>query len=112
MVKVESLHKIADHKSLIRFSVIDSGLGIDEGFQKQIFQAFDQGDPLTNKSGTGLGLSISKRLVDFMHGSMGIESTPSKGSTFWFDIPLAEADHFEKNQQAASEEKVIQLKNF
>ena len=74
----------------VRFSVIDTGCGIAEQDREKIFQKFGQvGSPLTRQStGTGLGLAISKELADMLAGSVGFDSKPDTGTTFWLDIPL------------------------
>ncbi len=84
-----------DNASIYRFSVRDTGVGIDEDQQALIFDSFAQADVSTTREygGTGLGLSISKQLVELMGGSIGLDSGIGKGSTFWFEIPLSAIDH-------------------
>jgi len=74
------------------FSVRDSGIGIALEQQPKIFQRFVQADDdiQSRYGGNGLGLSITQRLVELMGGHIGFESTPGRGSTFWFTLPLME----------------------
>ena len=75
------------------FAIEDTGIGIPKDRQDAIFDSFTQAEGATYRKfgGTGLGLTISKRLVDLMHGTMGMESQPKKGSVFWFELNLAPA---------------------
>jgi len=80
--------------------VQDQGRGIPGSHHEAIFQRFQQVEAADSrqKSGTGLGLAIARAIVDQHGGSIGVESTVGKGSTFWFRIPLAglaEAPHDE-----------------
>lgn len=72
----------------IRISVTDDGNGLTEEQQNYLFQAFKRFD--TRKEGIGLGLFITKKLVELMGGTIGVTSEINKGSTFWFDLALAE----------------------
>ncbi len=76
----------------LRIKVIDTGRGIPPEMMHKLFIPFMRFDPETaNIEGTGLGLALSKRLMEAMGGTLGVESTVGQGSTFWVDLPLAEA---------------------
>ncbi len=71
-------------------SVADTGLGIAEADQQKIFEEFQQaeGSSTWKKGGTGLGLSIAKRIIELQGGRIWVESSPGKGSTFRFTLPV------------------------
>ena len=77
----------------LRFEVLDDGVGIDASQLDIIFDPFEQvGDTARRAGGTGLGLAISRQLVRQMGGDVKVESTPGRGSRFWFDVPMPVVD--------------------
>ncbi|PCJ16216.1 MAG: hypothetical protein COB02_16840 [Candidatus Cloacimonadota bacterium] len=84
------LNKQSEQEVSLTFSVTDSGIGIPFERQDAIFQSFTQVDGSTTRKygGTGLGTTISKQLTELMGGTIGIQSEPGIGSTFFFSIPL------------------------
>jgi two-component system phosphate regulon sensor histidine kinase PhoR len=75
-----------------RVEIVDTGPGIEQRHQPRLFERFYRvdGGRSRDMGGTGLGLSIVKHLVEAMSGSVGVETTPGKGSLFWFTLPLSE----------------------
>ena len=73
-----------------RFSVSDSGIGMDKEVAERIFVPFHQADASTTRrfGGTGLGLAICRELAHSMNGEVWVESQPNHGSTFHVDLPL------------------------
>lgn len=76
-------YKVLDKS--IRIEVEDTGIGIKPEFLDSIFERFYKMDSFTQ--GTGLGLTICKTIVEALHGNIGVESEPGKGSCFWFTLP-------------------------
>jgi PAS domain S-box-containing protein len=92
-LRIELLQPLltSENKVRLKFSVIDTGIGIKADKQTRIFEAFAQEDSSTTKKygGTGLGLTISNQLLDLMGSHLQLESTPGLGSTFCFDLTAA-----------------------
>lgn len=80
------------HGGELRFSVQDTGCGMDDKDRERIFTAFERLENARNIPGFGLGLTISYRLVSQMGGNIRVESRPGEGSTFIVILPLRQAD--------------------
>lgn len=87
IIKVKA-HQRDNDSIKIRFSVIDTGIGINKEQQEAIFEPFTQASSSTTRmyGGTGLGLAIVKRLLTLFNSKINLESTVGVGSSFWFDI--------------------------
>jgi signal transduction histidine kinase len=76
----------------VRFSVRDEGIGIPIDAQAHIFERFHRADPNMTRGvgGTGLGLYIAREIIEHMDGRIWVSSREGEGSTFAFDLPVAE----------------------
>ncbi|MDD2759944.1 MAG: PAS domain S-box protein [Methylomonas sp.] len=91
-VKLSRQEETADDL-LLRFEVTDTGIGIPPERIPALFSAFEQVDVGNSRrhGGTGLGLAVTKHLVQLMGGSVGVQSLPGSGSTFWFTARLGKS---------------------
>lgn len=89
-----------------RLEVVDTGIGIPEDKQQDLFKAFNRlGAEGTNVEGTGIGLALCKRLSEMMHGRIGYTPNPEGGSIFWVDLPDANAEL--QSRQAGSRFNIL-----
>lgn len=84
-----------DNNVTLKIMISDTGIGISEKQQEQLFKAFGQADTSVTRQygGTGLGLVITQKLVTEMQGNIDLVSAPDQGSTFWFTIKIEKNNH-------------------
>lgn len=92
---------------IVRFEVIDTGIGIPPEMQDKIFEKFTQADGSTTRrfGGTGLGTTIAKQLVELMGGDIGLKSDPNHGSLFWFELK------FQLQEKIVSADEMALIRN-
>ncbi len=100
--------RVSSKSKFVRVEVRDTGTGISKEDMKKLFKKFYQvqrkGLTVQEGSGTGLGLSIAKEIVNLHGGKIGVESEPGKGSTFWFNLPIAGAVKKSNRKKAKQQE--------
>jgi signal transduction histidine kinase len=113
-LKIETLKVYNNGTNTIRFSVIDTGIGIDKRNQEKIFEAFTQEDSTTTRrfGGTGLGLTISNKLLGLMKSKLNVISELGKGSIFYFDVNFEVNDESILSNENNANENSILLKNM
>jgi len=114
MLVQEDVHDIDNKKikqsksrrTMVKFVIKDTGAGVSEENQSVIFQKYQQANISVARhfGGTGLGLSICQSLVERMGGTIGVDSTLGKGSSFWVVLPADIPSEEEEEQQELSEE--------
>jgi signal transduction histidine kinase len=89
-IKISILSSNNSEVNYIKTEVIDNGAGIEQKEQLKLFKPFSRTNvrPTKNESSTGLGLAIAKKIIDAHKGEIGVTSYPSKGSDFWFILPI------------------------
>ncbi|RMH64771.1 MAG: PAS domain-containing hybrid sensor histidine kinase/response regulator [Calditrichaeota bacterium] len=94
-LKLLSFEIMENDAMRLHLAVEDTGIGISEEKQKLLFKPFEQLDSSTSRKfgGTGLGLSITLYLIERMHGTIDVHSTPGRGTTFNFSIQLGVVEH-------------------
>ena len=109
LFSVEELERSEGH-CRIRFTITDTGIGMEKAFIEKLFDAFSQEDATaTNKyGGSGLGMAITKRMVDMMGGEILVESEKGVGSTFTVTIPLTLSLTEDAPEQPPEEEAPVQ----
>lgn len=81
----------ASDRVVLRFSVADTGIGLDPRARDELFEPFVQADTSSTRryNGSGLGLALAKRIVTSLGGDLEVRSRPREGSTFWFTVDVA-----------------------
>lgn len=104
---------VINKKASLRVKIIDSGVGISKDDLPHIFEEFSQvakAQQVTKHKGTGLGLAICKKIIELQGGVISVSSTPGKGSTFSFELPMKKGDKAElKTTHTLSDSMMAEL---
>lgn len=96
---------------VLHISVSDTGIGLSDEHQQQLFSAFSQAEPSHSRQfgGSGLGLSICRQLIQRMGGEIGVESELGRGSTFSFTLPLLAHQADERPPELVLDNPIVRL---
>jgi signal transduction histidine kinase/HPt (histidine-containing phosphotransfer) domain-containing protein len=91
----------AAERIMVRFAVTDTGPGIPSHLLAAVFEPFAKADQsyAATKRGAGVGLAVAKRLIESIGGTIGVESEPGMGASFWITIPAAQANTIEEGHE-------------
>jgi hypothetical protein len=105
-VKAQKLEPASHYR--LRFQVEDTGVGMTPAQQTKIFLPFEQvGDAKKQAEGTGLGLAISQKILGLMNSQLEVQSDAGKGSTFWFDVELPEAQEWANTSRSVNQGTIL-----
>ncbi|MGX8703084.1 MAG: ATP-binding protein [bacterium] len=99
---------------MLRFTMKDTGIGMDEAFLPRLFEPFSQEDATTTNryGGSGLGMALTKNMVNLMGGRIFVESRKGAGTTFTVEIPIKRAQHVEALDTEETAETVISVEGL
>jgi CheY-like chemotaxis protein len=109
-IKVALLDE-SDAHAMLRFDVIDTGIGLTDEVRTRLFCAYEQADIMTARlyGGTGLGLAITRKLVELMDGEAGVSSQAGQGSDFWFTVRLRKDDKEAAQLKPADDQRADEM---
>ena len=105
---------LSEGVKLMRFTMTDTGVGMDAAYLPKLFEPFSQEDATTTNryGGSGLGMAITKNIIDLMGGTIEAESEKGRGTTFTVCIPLRQAHHVDAVGSVQDDEPVVSLEGL
>ncbi|MDM8547782.1 ATP-binding protein [Candidatus Venteria ishoeyi] len=104
-----SLHIEQSSPERVRLLIKDTGVGMNEEEQVQVFKPFTRISGRNLSRGTGIGLTIVHQLVEAMDGRIGVDSTPDVGSCFWIELPTGESPPVSQDVSTSTDRKYLLL---